>query len=100
MALPDPRSHRIPLEEAVAQARRFRESLRKGGLFLRAEIDELLAQSRCAGLRFYYGRTAEGADTLILVGSDDKGNDMTDGVVLENHFPCPIYCNDGSPLNS
>ena len=100
MALPEPKGHRIPLEEAVAQAKRFREGLHKGGLFLRQEIDELLAQPRCSALRFYYGRTADGADTLILVGSDDKGKDMADGIVLETHFPCPPFCNDESPLNS
>jgi hypothetical protein len=99
MALPEPKGHRIPLSEAVAQTKRFRENLHNGGLFLRQEIDELLAQPGCAGLRFYYGRSAEGANTLILIGADTKGDDMTD-VVLDVHFPCPPYCNDVSPLNS
>ena len=100
MALPNPKSHRIPLEEAAAQTRRYRAGLRKGGLFLRKEVDELLAQPGCAALRFYYGRTEDGADTLVLVGSDDKGSDMTGGVVLELHFPCPPFCDDASALNS
>ena len=100
MALPSPKGHRIPLEEAVAQAKRFRAGLCKGGLFLRKEVDELLAQPGCAALRFYYGRAQDGSDTLILVGSDEKGNDMTSGAVLDTHFPCPPFCNDGSPLNS
>ena len=100
MALPDPKGHRIPLADAVAQAKRFRASLRKGGLFLRKDLDDLLAQPGCAALRFYYGRAEDGSDTLILVGSDEKGNDMTNGVIMEEHFPCPPICNDSSPLNS
>ena len=83
MALPDPKSHRISLDEAAAQARRHRDGQHKGGMFLRAELDQLLAQVGCAGLRFYYGRKAEGQDTLILVGVDEKGNDMEQGVLLE-----------------
>lgn len=100
MALPTPKGHRIPLDEAIAQAKRYREGMHKGGLFLRKEVDELLAQPGCAALRFYYGRREDGADTLILVGSDEKGNDMTNGVVLDIHFTCPPFCNDTSPLNS
>lgn len=100
MALPDPKSHRIALDEAAAQARRFREGQHKGGLFLRKELDDLLAQSGCAGLRFYYGRKADGQDSLILVGVDKEGNDLVQGVVMEESFPCPPLCGDGNSLNS
>jgi hypothetical protein len=100
MALPSPKGHRIPLDVAIAQTKRFRASLHTGGLFLRKELDELLAQPGCAALRFYYGRTADGVDTLVLVGSDEKGNDITSGVVLEDHFLCPPFCNESSPLHS
>jgi hypothetical protein len=99
MALPEPKGHRIPLEEAVAQAKRYRDSMHKGGLFLRKELDELLAQPGCSAMRFYYGRNKQGADTLILVGVDREGNDMASGVVLDIHYPCPPFCNDESPLN-
>jgi len=100
MALPDPKGHRISLDEAIAQAKRFRAGMNKGGLFLRKELDDLLAQPGCAALRFYYGRKEDGTDTLILVGSDGKGNDMTAGVVLEDHFLCPPFCNETSALHS
>ncbi len=100
MALPEPKGHRIPLSEAVEQAKRYRNSMHKGGLFLRKEIDELLAQPRCAALRFYYGRKEDGADTLILVGVDRKGNDMVNGVLLNGHYPCPPICGDENELNS
>jgi hypothetical protein len=100
MALPDPKSHRISLDEAAAQARRSRDGQHKGGLFLRAELDQLLAQTGCAGLRFYYGRKTEGEDTLILIGVDKEGNDMTQGIMLEESFLCPPWCGTANPLNS
>jgi hypothetical protein len=100
MALPDPRSHRISLEEASAQTRRRREGQHKGGMFLRTELDQLLAQPGCAGLRFYYGRKANGQETLVLVGVDEKGNDLEQGVLLEDHFLCPPICGAANALNS
>jgi hypothetical protein len=100
MALPSPKGHRIPLSEAAEQTKRHRDSMIKGGLFLRQEVDELLAQPGCSGLRFYYGRNQAGADTLILVGVDQNGKDITDGVLLDIHFPCPPVCDDNNALNS
>jgi hypothetical protein len=102
MALPNPhpQGHGIPLEEAAAMTRRYRESMHKGGLFLRADVDALLAQAECTGLRFYYGRGVNGEDTLILVGVDKEGNDMVNGVLLDGSFPCPPFCGGGNSLNS
>jgi len=100
MALPDPKSHRISLDEAAAQARRHRDGQHKGGMFHRAELDQLLGQPGCAGLRFYYGRKADGQDTVILVGVDEKGNDMEQGVLLEEHFLCPPWCGSANSLNT
>lgn len=99
MALPDPKGHRISLKEAVEQTKRYRDSMQRGGLFLRKELDELLAQPGCSGMRFYFGRK-EAADTLILVGVDKEGNDLVNGVLLDIHFPCPPVCGNGSLLNS
>ena len=100
MALPDPKNHRISLDEAAAQAKRRRGGPHKGGMFLRPELDQLLAQPGCAGLRFYYGRKADGQDTLILVGVDEKGDDMEQGVLLEDHFLCPPWCGSANALNT
>ena len=100
MPLPDPRSHRISLDEAAAQTRRGRGGPHKGGMFLRAELDQLLAQPGCAGLRFYYGRKTDGQDALILVGVDEKGDDMVQGVLMEEHFLCPPICGTANALNS
>jgi hypothetical protein len=100
MALPDSKSHRISLDEAAAQTKLHRDGQHKGGLFLRPELDQLLAQPGCAGLRYYYGRKAEGEDTLIMIGVDKEGNDMTQGIMLEESFLCPPWCGTANPLNS
>ena len=100
MALPDPKSHRISLEDAAAQTSRGRGGSQKGGLFLRAELDQLLAQPGCSGLRYYYGRNTGGEETLIMVGVDKEGNDMTQGIMLEESFLCPPWCGAANALNS
>ena len=100
MPLPDPKSHRVPLEEAATQARRFREGQHKGGYFHRPDLDALLAQPGCSGLRYYYGRHADGQDSLILVGVDKEGNDLINGVVMEDEFWCPPFCGTANVLNS
>lgn len=100
MPLPSPKSHRIALSAAADQVRSAAKREQKGGLFLRKELDELLAQPNCAGLRYYYGRNEKGEDTLILVGVDKDGNDQLQGVVMEDCFLCPPFCGTANSLNS
>lgn len=100
MALPDPRSHRISVADAAAQTRRYREGQQKGGFFLRKELDELLAQPGCSGLRYYYGRKVDGQESLLLVGVDKDGNDLVQGIIMEESFLCPPICGSANALNS
>ncbi len=104
MPLPNPKDHRIPLEAAAAQTKSHRDSAGKdavkGGLFLRKSVDELLAQPGVAGVRFYFGRNATNAPTVILAGVDQAGNDLVNGVLLDEHFYCPPFCGTANPLNS
>ena len=70
-----------------------------GGAFKRADVAKLLSQANCAYLRIYYGRNADGTPALVLVGVDGNRNDMTEGVVLDTHYPCPPWCPvGGEPL--
>ena len=100
MALPNPKSHGISLSDAAAQTKRANDGKLKGGLFLRKELDALLAQPGCSGVRYYYGVDANGADSLILVGVDKEGNDMVNGVMMNTPFPCPPFCGAANSLNS
>jgi hypothetical protein len=96
--------HRVSLKQAAELARRHRQdgAHRAGdsGAFNGKPVMELLSQPGCVGLRIYRGRGAGGESSLILVGVDAKGNDMTEGVLLDTHLPCPPFCSDGNALNS
>jgi len=66
----------------------------EGILFGRDNIEALLAQPGCMGVRIYYGKDGV-ADTdapqMVLVGYDIDGNDMTD-LIVDMGMPCPHYC--------
>jgi hypothetical protein len=34
----------------------------------------------------------------MLVGIDADERDMTDGVLIDTHYPCPPFCGSGSAL--
>jgi len=97
------RNHRISLAEAAAMTRRWREQLptaTKAGAFHADQVRDVLMQPNCVGFRIYNGVNDGGEAQFILVGVDGQDKDMTDGVLLEFHFPCPPYCDDGSALNA
>lgn len=98
------RNHRITLDDAAAQTRAYRYGapLGKGdsGAFNATPVRELLDQPGCVGLRYYKGLNAEGDATIILVGVDKSGNDMTSGILLDIVFLCPPICPDGNVLNT
>jgi hypothetical protein len=94
-----PRRHVISREEATAYLRRRPTALsERGGHFPRDVVDQILAQTGCAGIRFYFGTKPDGSLALVLVGMDENELDMTDGVIVEDHFPCPPFCDAGSTL--
>lgn len=103
MALP-PRDHRISLVAAAALTKRYRDEAGKGkeraGAFHADQVRELLAEKGCVAVRIYYGKHEDGRDALILVGLDGNDKELTSNTLLQFHFPCPPYCEDGSPLNS
>jgi hypothetical protein len=100
----EPRNHRISLEAAAAQTRRYRESAgpaaAKGGAFRREAFDEILKQPGCTGIRFYYGVDDKGERSLVLVGVGSDDNDMVKGALMDIIFTCPPFCGDGNNLNS
>jgi hypothetical protein len=101
MPLP-PRNHRISIADAAAMTRKWREQspkAAKAGAFHADQVRELLTQPGCVALRIYNGVNDAGETQLILVGVNDKDQDMTGGVLLEFTFLCPPFCSDGSQLN-
>jgi hypothetical protein len=99
-----PHDHRITLEQARALVQNYRKhappNSERCGMFHRAIIDEILAQPGCAGIRVYRGRHEKGADALVLVGVTADGADLTDGVLADEHKPCPPDCDPDSPLGT
>lgn len=97
-------NHDISLNDAAALTGRYRslmgENDIKGGFFGRDAIEEVLAQTGCVGIRYYYGLSTNGKQVLVLVGANADGDDLTEGVVLEFSVPCPAYCATNNDLNS
>ena len=97
-----PRDHTITLEEAAVATRRWRLQRprdERGGAFHADQVRELLS-GECLGLRYYHGLDEAGRPSLILVGIDLEGADMTERTLLELHVPCPPWCSMASDLNS
>jgi hypothetical protein len=78
--------------------------------FDRAIIDTLLAQPGCVRIRIYYGLQKDLSLHAILVGVNEKDEDMLPsgdsgegdeegGSIAEESIPCPPTCPPPSPLN-
>ncbi len=71
----------------------------KGGLFYRDVIDKILAQKGVIGIRYYYAKMDNGTPTIVMVGVDSSGRDMTKAVIAEKSYPCPPYCDLESTID-
>lgn len=120
--------HSIPLDQAAAMTRRYRENKT---LILKPEYPpEILALCEtfnkdaivalgdipgAVGIRIYYGMDEDLLCHAILVAVDDQGADILppaapetmaaldddddDGDILEDSLRCPTVCPPDSPLN-
>jgi hypothetical protein len=64
------------------------------------KILEILDQSECVGIRFYFAINDEGEKTLVLVGADSDQNDLEEGLIADWAYPCPKICSKRNRLNS
>jgi hypothetical protein len=101
---PGAEKHEISLDEAREHIRRHTKNPihpnHHGGSFDRAAIDKILAQPDCARLRIYQGKNDDGTPSLVLVGVDSTGKDMTTMSIMEKSAPCPPWCDSTSDLLS
>ncbi len=92
----------ISLEQGAELTARYRinhpNSIRAGAVG-RANVEALLAQSDCRGIRIYLGESTEGKTEFVLVGVDANGNDILE-LIVDKLFPCPTNCGSTNPLNS
>ncbi|MEW5799636.1 MAG: hypothetical protein AB1728_11590 [Bacteroidota bacterium] len=95
-------SHEVPLDSAKKFIKNLEKDAiqmkTKGGLFYREIFDRILAQKGCIGIRYYYAKMDDGNPTLVIVGVDSTGKDMSKGITAEQVTPCPPYCDETTTL--
>jgi hypothetical protein len=96
-------NHVITIDQAVKFIQNFKNfpsapSI-KGAYFGRSAFDKVLAQPGCIGIRYYYAKKDDGTPTIVFVGVDGSGNDMTGGPVMDDGWPCPPFCGPPGVLN-
>ncbi|MBI5022073.1 MAG: hypothetical protein HZB59_11615 [Ignavibacteriales bacterium] len=104
MPLPEKNNQIITLDEATKYTSAYRKqsspNATKGGLFWKEFVQKLLDQPGCAAMRYYHGFNTDGKPVIVLVGVNDKGDDITEGVLLEISPLCPPICSSPNTLNS
>lgn len=95
--------HEISLQEAKEMTHAYQNEPTFQGLTVSCKIgkeayQELMNQDGCAGVRTYFAKNESGKLTIVVVGVDDNGNDMTDGVLLNRALLCPNACPTNSSL--
>lgn len=107
-------AHEISLDSAIKMTARFREQKKEidpksllalSETFDRSAIDRILAQGDCKKLRIYYGMDDSNQVHAILVGVNEKDEDILpkegfdEGEIVEDATRCPNECPPESPLN-
>mgnify|MGYP000489094508 CR=1 FL=1 len=94
----------ITLDEAAQMTARYRATIQPGETIAVAVstdvVNRLLSQENCKGLRFYFAVDAVASKTLVAVGIDQNGNDITSGLIADNFGKCPSICSIENSLNS
>lgn len=71
----------------------------QGYFYGKENLQAILSQKGCMGIRIYYGMNDEGIPQLVLVGADGDENDILD-VIVELGTKCPPRCASKNALNS
>jgi hypothetical protein len=96
-------NHTVTLEQAVKYVENFKSfptapSI-KGGYIGSSAFEKILSQPGCAGIRYYYAKKDDGTHTIVLVGVDGSGNDLMNGIFVDESIPCPPFCGGPNQLN-
>ena len=94
--------HEVSLESAQRWTGKFQLDAKPGdimaGYMAQNIFKKILEQPGCIGIRIYNAKLDSGQPTFVLVGVDGDGNDMVEGVIGEDVLPCPMWCDENSPL--
>ena len=89
-------ANQISLEEAVELTHSYQENnpdLPKSYFIGTNKLNELLSQDEVIGVRIYPGLDkATNKVNLVLVGVDQTGEDLTNGVIVDHLVICPPLC--------
>ncbi len=96
-------SHEVSLDTA----KKYIQNLKKdalqvkiqGGMFYRDVFDKMLSQKGLVGIRYYYAKMDDGNPTIIMIGVDSLGKDMSKAVIAEGTYPCPPFCDTETLIN-
>lgn len=93
----------ITLQEAQELTFAYQESAIAVNQTIATSVDKtsilnLLNQANCEGMRMYFGLTENNKLTLVLVGTNATGNDMTAGQIVDRLGDCPPFCDSSSSL--
>lgn len=96
--------HSISLEDAAELTARYRQTAGTGailgGYFSKEAVKAIIEQDNCVGIRYYYGRAADGKPKLVMVGVLANEDDIADGQLAEFGADCPPNCGKNNELNS
>lgn len=88
--------HYITLQEGMELTKNYRMSEPPNATlayyFGKEALQKTLDQPGCVGLRMYNGKHTDGTPTLVIIGVDGSGNDLTKGIVLQRVILCPPDC--------
>jgi hypothetical protein len=95
--------HIISLSEAATMTHAYQNAPQFQGLTIACMMDnmsyqQVISQPECVSLRTYFALDEQNNLTIVVVGVDQFGNDMTNGIILERSTRCLIHCSNNSPL--
>jgi hypothetical protein len=94
--------HTIPVEDAAEMNQRFREEYPdqpKGIYFSQATLNDILDQSNCVGIRFYFALDGDYKMRLTFCGVQENEDDILD-IVGDGGMLCPPHCGTSDDLNT
>ena len=110
-------NHFIPLSQAIEMTVKYRDDMEMildpefrnkavlplSETFNREDIDRLMDQAGCEGIRLYYSMDDKSKFHMIIVGVNERNEDILvdqNALIIESAVRCPAVCPPSSPLNS
>ena len=103
-------NHQISLATAASYTKAFRATVPVDpqGQYLepialaygKTDMLALLNQTGCEGFRVYFGIDENGNKQLVFTAVDINGDDMYNGILVDEGLTCPKICGKPNPLNA